>query len=155
MIENELKFAVDCMLGKLTKALRIMGFDAFYKNFIEDSELVDIAYKENRIILTRDIGLTKRNKAKKFLLIKYTNPKKQIEQVINEYNLNKCKKPLTRCIECNLLLKPIKKESVKNKVPQYTYENIEKFYICLGCKKIYWSATHIESIKKVYDIDNS
>ncbi len=151
-LSKPLKFAVDCMLGKLAKALRIMGYDTFYKSYIDDAKLVNIAYKEDRIILTRDRELTKRKKAKKYLYIYETNPKEQIEQVIEKFNLDKYKKPLTRCLICNSKLIPINKESVKNKVPEYTYKNIEKFYQCSGCGKIYWPATHIESIKKVYNI---
>lgn len=147
-----LKFAVDCMLGKLAKALRIMGYDTFYKSYIDDAKLVNIAYEENRIILTRDRELTKRKKAENFFYVEETNPKKQIEEVIVEFKLDEYKKPLTRCLVCNSKLKSVEKKSVKNKVPEYTYKKIDKFYQCSGCGKIYWSATHIESIKKIYNI---
>ncbi len=146
------KFAADCMLGKLAKALRIMVYDTFYKSYIDDAKLVNIAYQENRIILTRDRELTKRKKAKRCLYINETNPKKQIEQVVEKFNLDNYKKPLTRCLICNSKLIAIDKKSVKNKVPEYTYKTIEEFYKCPGCGKIYWSATHIDSIKKIYNI---
>ncbi len=47
------------ILVKLAKALRILGFDTFYKNDISDKTIVDIAEKEQRIVLTRDAGLLK------------------------------------------------------------------------------------------------
>ena len=151
--DDDLKFAVDCMLGKLAKTLRILGFDTFYKQYIDDSELVNIAYEQNRIILTRDVELTKRKKAIKYLLIKDTDHKKQVKQLIKQYSdIEKFKKPLTRCLICNSILKSIEKQLVENLVPKYTYQNIEKFYVCPKCKKIYWSATHIDSMKKQYDI---
>jgi len=150
---KELKFAVDCMLGKLAKLLRIMGFDTFYQNYISDAELVDIAYEEERIILTRDVGLTKRKKAKNYLLVNDIDPKKQIEQVKNELNLDKMRKPFTRCLICNSILKSIDKNLVIDKVPEYTFKTINEFYICPDCGKIFWAATHIESIKKQYNIE--
>ncbi|MDD8015833.1 MAG: Mut7-C RNAse domain-containing protein, partial [Acidobacteriota bacterium] len=35
-----MKFAVDCMLGKLAKWLKILGFDVAYFPSIEDSALL-------------------------------------------------------------------------------------------------------------------
>ncbi|GAG50226.1 unnamed protein product, partial [marine sediment metagenome] len=52
-----MKFIVDCMLGKLAKWLKILGFDALFFSKIEDSELLVLAQKERRILLTRDNGL--------------------------------------------------------------------------------------------------
>jgi hypothetical protein len=150
---DDIKFAVDCMLGKLAKTLRMMGFDTFYESYIDDADLVDIAYRENRIILTRDVDLTNRKKAEQFLWIKSTNHKEQIKQVINEFNLNDKKKPLSRCLVCNEQLNPIDKEEVEDIVPEYTYKTQNEFYKCSGCGKIYWPATHVESMKDIYDID--
>ncbi len=151
--KEELKFAVDCMLGKLAKALRMMGFDTFYQSYIDDADLVDIAYREDRIILTRDVDLTNRKKAKKYLWIKSTNFIQQIKQVRKEFNLEENKKPLSRCLICNEELKPIQKERVKELVPEYTYKTQDDFYKCSGCGKIYWSATHVDSMKDIYGID--
>ncbi len=149
----DVKFAVDCMLGKLAKTLRMMGFDTFYESYIDDADLVNIAHNENRIILTRDVDLTNRKKAERFLWVKSTNHKEQIKQVINEFNLKDKKKPLSRCLVCNKPLNHIKKKEVKDKVPEYTYKTQDEFYKCTGCGKIYWPATHVESMKDIYDID--
>lgn len=150
--KKEYKFAVDCMLGKLAKNLRILGYDTFYKSYIDDAELVEIAYKQQRIILTRDKGLIKRKKAKNYIYIKSTIPKEQIKEVQNIINIDKNKKPLTRCLICNSVLKKIDKKSIENRVPKYTYSIVQNFYICEKCNKIYWSATHIQSMKKKYNI---
>ena len=55
-----MKFAVDCMLGKLAKWLRILGFDAVFFAKIEDDALLQLADREERILLTRDNGLIER-----------------------------------------------------------------------------------------------
>ena len=54
-----MRFVVDCMLGKLAKWLKILGFDALFFSKIEDEELLALARKEGRTLLTRDTGLIK------------------------------------------------------------------------------------------------
>lgn len=51
------QFILDVHLGKLAKALRMLGFDTCYANDYADSTIARIAGRENRIVLTRDIGL--------------------------------------------------------------------------------------------------
>ena len=55
------KFVADVHLGRLTRYLRMMGFDVYYRNDLEDNEIVDISLKEKRTILTKDLGILKRN----------------------------------------------------------------------------------------------
>src|SRR6266545_996117 len=50
---------VDVLLGKLAKALRLLGFDTCYKNDYVDKTIVQIAEAEKRIVLTRDVNLLK------------------------------------------------------------------------------------------------
>ncbi|MCK5422976.1 MAG: hypothetical protein KAJ08_12470, partial [Deltaproteobacteria bacterium] len=43
-----MRFLADAMLGKLSKLLRIIGFDTLYYRDAEDDKLVELAIKENR-----------------------------------------------------------------------------------------------------------
>ncbi len=54
------RFAVDEMLGTLARWLRVMGYDAVYEKDHNDDEIVDIAKREGRILLTRDRELAAR-----------------------------------------------------------------------------------------------
>ena len=47
-------FIVDAMLGNIAKKLRLLGFDAEYFSDIDDSQLVEKAKIENRILISRD-----------------------------------------------------------------------------------------------------
>ena len=55
-----MKFLVDGMLGKLTRWLRMLGQDVLYSVQLGDSELLELAKKEDRILLTKDFELYKR-----------------------------------------------------------------------------------------------
>lgn len=56
---NNIKFIVDCMLGKLARWLRILGFDTQYVRYLTDAQLLAQARYQNRILLTKDTLLYK------------------------------------------------------------------------------------------------
>jgi len=149
-----MKLLCDQMLGTLAKWLRIYGFDTFFaKNVIEDLELLRIAKKENRILLTRDKELISQARREniKNIDIKTTDIDLQIKTVLDKIKPEKTK-ILSRCILCNALVSKINKEEVKEKVPERVFENNDKFWICKKCNKIYWRGTHY---KKMFEKINN
>ena len=44
---NNIKFIVDCMLGKLARWLRILGFDTQYVRYLTDAQLLAQARYQN------------------------------------------------------------------------------------------------------------
>jgi len=144
-----MKFIADAMLGRLAKWMRVIGCDVAYYRKIDDAELVDLAIKDGRLILTRDNLLIKRRKAKgNFLLVGGNSYKEQLKQVAQHFSIDPYKYLLTRCIECNISLTETDKEKVKEFIPEYVYKNESSFRRCPGCKKIYWPATHKNEIIK-------
>ena len=57
MEEHTLRFLVDHMLGKLAKYLRMLGVDTVYFTQTDVSTLIEKAYQEKRIILSRNTKL--------------------------------------------------------------------------------------------------
>jgi predicted nuclease of predicted toxin-antitoxin system len=60
----ETRFIADVMLGKLATWLRLLGCDVEYLPEISDEDLVEMAYRSGRVILTRDLQLIRRRKAR-------------------------------------------------------------------------------------------
>ena len=60
-LEQE-RFVVDVNVGKLARKLRLLGFDAAYHWTWTDEQIADIASREGRIVLTKDVALLKRRK---------------------------------------------------------------------------------------------
>lgn len=146
------RFIADAMLGRLAKWMRIMGCDVAYYRRIEDRELVNLALKDSRMILTKDTLLIQRKRAKgNFFLVEGNSYKDQLKQVARQFSLNPYKNLLTRCIECNIPLTEINKEKVLDSVPKYVYNSQDTFLICPGCRKIYWPATHRDGIMKTLE----
>lgn len=111
------------MLGKLAKYLRLMGYDTYYSNkSLADDEILEIAKKENRILITRDRDLASRYG--KSYLLNSTDTIDQLKEIVKAFNLN-TKRMMTRCSICNVELIKINKASVKGKVPEKVYGNFE------------------------------
>ncbi|MEA3475165.1 MAG: Mut7-C RNAse domain-containing protein [Candidatus Cloacimonadota bacterium] len=146
-MKNSPCFAVDKMLGKLAKWLRVLGYDTFYKNKISNATLLSIANKDKRILITRNHTFRKRRHPIKIIFIKKDNLKDQLLELNNEVRLS-TDKMFTRCPICNRKTTEIEKEYVKDIVPEYVYQNQDRFFQCLLCGKVYWVGTHLENAKK-------
>ena len=144
-------FVVDCMLGKLAKWLKILGFDAVFFSKIEDDALLEMAADEDRILLTRDTGLIEKSKKVKSLFIESENWRTQVEQVLDFFDLWKEVKPNSRCIECNVRIKDLPREKAKNLVTPFVFENADTFALCPDCGRVFWRGTHLKDMETKID----
>ncbi len=145
------KFIVDLQLGKLARYLRLAGFDTAYFNKISENEIIKLSFSESRTILTRNIQLLKRTSVKRGYFVRNTNSKLQLFEVIERFNLQGSICEFVRCLNCNSLLKEIKKEIVEEKLPPKvkTYHNY--FMFCEKCNKIFWKGNHYIKMKRLID----
>ena len=148
----EVKFFADSMLGKLARWLRLMGFDTRYNCSISDEELIKIAKKENRIILTKDREMVNKNKkyrGNNFIFISDSDTDQQIKTVIKSLNLNPWKGLFSRCVYCNHLVEKIEDVTkFKDKIPPYALVTSPSFYYCPVCNRVYWEGSHHKKIKE-------
>src|SRR5262245_23465908 len=142
---NDIKFAVDRMLGKLAKWLRVLGCDVIYGQHLSGYGLIRAARAENRLILTRDRRL-KKKQPPDFLFVESNQYREQLRQVIKACGLNPLDNAFQRCLECNLILQPRSKASVENMVPPYVFSTQGNYSWCPKCQRIYWPATHHEKM---------
>jgi uncharacterized protein with PIN domain len=112
--------------------------------------MVDIAVRENRIILTRDTHILKRrliiSGKVRAILIKTGNIEEQIQQVIDDLDLRKRSRPFTLCLEDNQPLIPRSKDEVQGRVPPYVWKTQSEYAECPLCHRIYWKGTHWEAM---------
>ena len=152
-----MKFIADIMVGRLARYLRMAGYDVIYINDIEDEEVIRIAKKEGRTILTRDSLMLQRKDCKngviKYLLIEDDRLMNQLEQVKNDLGVE-LRPKLIRCLECNALLQKVSKADLKGKVPPYVFKTQDNFLYCPGCAKYYWRGTHYDSINNLFECLN-
>lgn len=150
-----MKFVVDAMLGRLARWLRIMGVDVLYPKHLSDDELVVLANKQERTLLTKDAHLLREKKVDGYL-VRSQAWEDQLREVLDEFNLHDQVNPFSRCPECNQLLEEVRKEQVAESVPELVYQFQDQFYRCPDCHRIYWNGTHVERMaRKLETIFNS
>jgi uncharacterized protein len=137
-------FIADCMLGRLAKWLRILGFDVQYFRRIGDDELLNVARREGRTLLTRDTGLYERAGQVVRLFIENEGWEEQVVQVLRAFDLGGGVSPHVRCLECNHLLKPLSRENARNLVTLFVFERAASFALCPECGRVYWKGTHFD-----------
>jgi len=145
-IEKELRFIADCHFGKLAKYLRLMGFDTLFFPQIDDNDLIDLANRENRIILTRDKELFERKKAQ-CSFVEAIKIEEQLREVTRNFELEKYQRPFSLCVVCNEPLHVIKKEAVLHRLPPKVIRYFSHFEICDVCHRIYWQGDHYKKMK--------
>jgi uncharacterized protein with PIN domain len=141
-----IRFILDVHLGKLARSLRMLGFDTLYENNYSDALITNIAEKENRIVLTRDVGLLKNRKITWGYWLRSQLPKEQLIEVIKRFNLQNAFQPLSRCLECNGKIWPVEKEKVLEQLPPKTRLYFQEFYQCSSCRRVYWKGSHYEKM---------
>jgi uncharacterized protein with PIN domain len=143
---GRLRFMVDHNVGKLAKWLRMMGYDSLLFTGLNDTDMVNRAMAEDRIILTRDRGVAGRRAANrglvKVVLFETADPERQIRQVIEEFGLAGEIRPFTRCLECNAVLEDRAAKEIKDRVPPYVAHTQTRYRECPSCRRLYWPGTH-------------
>ncbi|MFA8437269.1 MAG: Mut7-C RNAse domain-containing protein [Marinifilaceae bacterium] len=141
-------FVLDAHLGKLAKYLRMLGFDTLYRPDIEDDEIIEVAQKEKRIILTRDKLLLKSKKVSHGYFVRSTEKNEQLREVVKKFDLYSQFKSFTRCMTCNTPLEKADQEAIRNKVDQDTYKFFNEFYYCKLCDKVFWKGSHFKRMEE-------
>ncbi len=144
------RYITDGMLGSMAKWLRLMGFDTLYFNTHNKEEMLRLARKEDRTVLTRDRKLFESNQDIAVFI--------EGEGTLNQ--LKEAKKKLsfnvnpalffTRCSLCNVLLEKREKMDIKGLVPDYVFAHKDRFSQCPRCKRIYWEGDHCKEIREVF-----
>ena len=159
-----MKFLTDAMFGKLTRFLRIFGYDTIYASDLKDhyhndpvpdKNLNEYAVRSNRIVITKDLPFYKEIKENAILLegegvYNYLNQLKRKLNLVYDFNMDKA-----RCSVCNAMLKKvIDKNSIREFVKNETFKTYNEFFQCNNprCQKVFWNGPHIaDIIKKLRD----
>jgi len=146
---RETRFVLDVHLGRLARWLRMLGFDTVYDNAYDDARIVDIAAREHRIILTRDRGLLKHARVTHGTWVRATDPRRQIDEVVDRLDLRARFAPFTRCMECNGALESRARADIAARVPPRARRRASAFHQCAGCGKVYWDGTHVARMRRL------
>jgi len=146
-----LKFITDGMLGKLTRWLRMLGQDVEYSRSLDDKKLIEMAKKEHRAILTRDLKLYQQAMMQGVdaILVEASTEPEKLADLARRFNFNlEIDVTVSRCPKCNTGIRSVTKDMVIDKVPKTTSTYYNEFWECQGCGQVYWRGAHWKRIEK-------
>ena len=143
------KFIVDVNVGRLATWRRIMGYDTAFPRTASDNELVRLALKHDRLLITRDSGFLLRRSVRlgqlRMLYVVADDLRGQLRQLIRELHLNR-DSGFSRCLRCNEPLAPVDKAEVADRIPDYVAHTQKSFSQCSICRRVYWPGTHLSNM---------
>ena len=145
------RFIADAHLGGLAKMLRMMGFDTLYDNNFHDDEIVALAGKEGRIVLSRDRELMKRRNVTQGCYLHAQKAAQQLREIVERLDLATSARPFTLCLHCNAPLHPVDKASVLHQLPPKVREHYDRFSTCDVCGRVYWEGSHWQNMRQILD----
>jgi hypothetical protein len=146
---REPRFVLDVHLGTLARYLRLLGFDAIWRNDLDDQAIIDMAGRERRIILTRDRGILRHGSVTHGYWVRATDPVRQVEELVRALDLGGRLRPYTRCMGCNGRLRSIDRFEAARDVPLQVFLVYRDFSRCERCGKVYWSGSHQPRLDQV------
>jgi uncharacterized protein with PIN domain len=148
------RFIADGMYGKLTRWLRMLGQDVTYSTQFEDVELLMVAEKEQRILLTRDSELYRRA-IKKDVAAFYVEGRTEAErlaELAGRFGFPlKIDLEHSRCPKCNAEIRLMPKEQLIGEVEKNTFMHYDEFWKCYKCGRIYWQGSHWDGIRSTLE----
>ena len=140
------------MLGTLSRYLRFMGYNTLSANGFaegntkEDTLLLNLAVREDRILLTRDAELAQRGK-ERAVLVKSDDVMDQVRQLIDGGFIIR-RVTMSRCSLCNTVLR----DATAAEILSADYAPRDKdgfiFFWCNQCNKLYWNGSHGRNISE-------
>ncbi len=146
-----MKFIADCMLGKLTRWLRMLGQDVKYSSSLNDKQLIEVAKRESRFLLTRDFELYQQASMQEVdsFLVEGKTEAEKLAGLAKRFSLRlEIDVTVSRCPKCNTRIRPIPKEEVTSRVLKATFSNYDEFWECSSCGQIYWQGAHWKRIER-------
>ena len=136
------RFVADRMLGKLAKWLRVLGCDVVYLKRADEEEILE-KLQEGWTLLTRNRRARSWQGKGGVFVVKDNDPKLQLREVVKSFGLRELDDAIfSRCLNCNHPLDEVRREEVREEVPEYIYQTQREFHRCKDCGKIYWPGSH-------------
>lgn len=152
-------FAAEKTLGRLTKWLRLLGFDTRYEPELTGKKFIETLEKD-RVLLTRTRRIQNQFASSQLIFIESDHLMQQLNQIFRELGLKASQiRPFSRCLQCNASIVIVEKASVLGRVPDYIFEIHDRFQKCPECDRIYWPGSHtrrsLDKIQQLLGLDLS
>ena len=163
------KFVAGNEVQRLAALLRALGIDAIEYKFKNDENLLRLAEKESRVILTRENSLASTLTRCAIYRLQSNDVKEQVRDVFDHFGLTRQKDAfLSRCSRCNSLgfegplnESAIRKIVLPDIIPERILKKTQEFWVCVNnkCRKIFWqgpkSKQAMSTLDEIFCVDES
>ena len=142
------RWLADEMVGRLARYLRFVGCDTLYARGMSDLEIVALAEREDRVVLTRDRGLARR--APRAVLLTSPHLREQWRAVRVAFPDVPDRVAFERCTECNGPLRAVAPPSGPRGDPKVPWDRVARgmpLYRCSTCGHYYWDGSHTAEMR--------
>jgi uncharacterized protein with PIN domain len=140
-----MRFLCDEMLVRLARLLRAAGYDTYLAADGEpDAELIKLARREGRILLTRDKRLAAA--AEESVLVHGWGVEAEAHGLSREVLLDWNHAPFSRCVMDNARLRDATDEELGG-MPDRARRGEGPFRICPACGRHYWPGSHVRRME--------
>ncbi len=143
---DEIRFAADCMLGRLARMLRLLGYDTLYSPDNTAAQLSEIARRGERVVLTRGVVEKRFPLVANLFRVGSEYAPEQLREVVERFRVDTRAGLWTRCTLCNATIERIDKAAVQSAVAPKVLQIYHEFFRCSGCGHVYWRGSHVERI---------
>jgi uncharacterized protein with PIN domain len=146
----------DAMLGRLARWLRALGHDVLFDEELHDPDLVRLALRERRLLLTRDRRLClERGHPDWCLLVDGQRPAAQLRELdrrLPVFGPDWRDRLFTRCMVCNDVLVPTPHRQLRDQLPPDVRSDPRVrsagLRRCAGCRRVYWEGSHTRRMRR-------
>lgn len=139
----DVRLITDRSLGRLSKWLRLLGYDTVYYRGEADRTFLRKAEKEGRVVVTRKRDLAGRSHPGPVIILREDRVEQQLQEVLRRLSVQPDpSRFFRRCLLCNDELGEVDRDRVSGLVPDYVWRQGPVFRQCPRCRKIYWPGTH-------------
>lgn len=147
------RFVLDAHLGKLAAYMRMLGFDCLYKNDFKDHLLMALSRNDERILLSKDQSLVYKSGLTRVYEVRATDPRLQLKEILERFDLYRLIHPFARCMLCNAPLVTAHKGELAGRVPPRVLAVHDEFRTCPACHKVYWAGSHYQRMRQfIHDV---
>ena len=148
MTIEEPKFLVDEMLQRLGRWLRAAGYDTVIAQDAQsDYYLLRQAINEGRLLLTKDIELTKHRGASGTVILLDGDTMEDYAEELSAYiSVDWTHSPFSRCMVCNSILTDATDQQ-RATIPELARKNTDVAYYCSHCNQVFWNGSHVKRMR--------
>ena len=145
-------FLADAMLGRLARWLRAIGCDtAQLPVHVPDAEVVALARREDRVLLTRDRHLLRELRPPRGFEVRSDEPLEQLRSVVAAFGIARPAAFFTRCLVDNTPLVEVARSDVADRIPPLARERPGPVFRCTACERVYWRGSHARRMEHILE----